>query len=255
MESRNKTPDSTTQLLKDFREGYGANEVKRVDNAEEIKKHGELNKDLLNNVKFHHLKNVRALIAAGADVNYQDEDGVTPLMVAAARNFPISEKNTNDKKRLQEYLAIAELLLEHKAEINAQDKAGRTALMYVGLNDHFFTNLYTYPDRNGDNFGRGEMSKLLFRKRALTINLKLTDNQDKTAWHYLTEDALERTTADYNGSHDGIYLLAYHMQAQQAGLKKFSHFQRKLQDKIDLVTRIKKIEKEEQARTKCCGCW
>jgi murein DD-endopeptidase MepM/ murein hydrolase activator NlpD len=72
--------------------------------------------NLFNLVKTSDLANVQAAIAAGANVNAQDEYGQTPLMYAAS-------SSTNPD-------ILAELL-KASATINTQTSAGWTALMYA----------------------------------------------------------------------------------------------------------------------------
>lgn len=56
-----------------------------------------------------------ALIGAGANIDERDDRGATPLMWAANRN----------------HLNAVRLLVERRADLNAQDASGRTALMYT----------------------------------------------------------------------------------------------------------------------------
>ena len=56
---------------------------------------------------------VKATIASGVDVNSRDTSGNTPLMQAAVYSTP----------------ALLEFLLSHKADVNAANKAGHTAVM------------------------------------------------------------------------------------------------------------------------------
>ena len=58
-------------------------------------------------------KALRALIGAGADVNAKNKDGVTPLMFAAIMNTP----------------EVLKVLLEAGADVNAKNKDGWTPLM------------------------------------------------------------------------------------------------------------------------------
>lgn len=55
------------------------------------------------------------LIAAGADVNWIDGEGVTPLILAAFKG----------------HAELVKLLLDHEADITVQDQWGRTALDYA----------------------------------------------------------------------------------------------------------------------------
>lgn len=58
---------------------------------------------------------IKALIAAGANVDAVNAEGQTPLILAAQRNN----------------LAMIKTLLEAHASINVRDKSGKTALMYI----------------------------------------------------------------------------------------------------------------------------
>ena len=60
---------------------------------------------------------VRLGLDQGMDVNAKDEEGFTPLMVAAVQGCS----------------GVAGLLLRHDADVNAADGAGFTALMYAAL--------------------------------------------------------------------------------------------------------------------------
>ena len=57
---------------------------------------------------------VVALVEVGADVNYQDAHGITPLILAASQ---------------PEDIDMARLLLQKGADVDAVDPSGRTALM------------------------------------------------------------------------------------------------------------------------------
>jgi ankyrin repeat protein len=75
------------------------------------------------------LKSVEALIAAGADVNQAAADGTTPLL-ASLYNFSRTSSQTGraGPLRYAPSLAIADLMLDHGAQVNASDRAGYTPL-------------------------------------------------------------------------------------------------------------------------------
>ena len=68
------------------------------------------------------LKRVKYLIAARADVNFQDKDGMTALIWANVLG----------------HLDVVKVLIEAKANVDHQDKYGRTALIFAsGIYGHF----------------------------------------------------------------------------------------------------------------------
>ena len=66
---------------------------------------------------------VTALLAAGADVKAQNDQGETALMLACGRRGYVVSVETA--------VAIAKALLAAGAEVNAKDEAGYTALMHA----------------------------------------------------------------------------------------------------------------------------
>ncbi len=66
------------------------------------------------------LDEVEALISSGANVNAIDENGKTPLLIVFSRLGSTPPA-----------LKLAKLLLENKADINAQDNEGNTVLIYA----------------------------------------------------------------------------------------------------------------------------
>ena len=66
------------------------------------------------------LKRVKDLIAAGADVNLQDKNGITALIWANVLG----------------HLDVVKILIEAKANVDHQDKYGRTALIFASGSGH-----------------------------------------------------------------------------------------------------------------------
>ena len=75
----------------------------------------------------YHLKVAKLLIEKGADPNFKNENGLTPLMIVALKNKP------------EEVV----FLLEHGADPNAENKEGKTVLDLI-KNGH-----YEKPKLNG----------------------------------------------------------------------------------------------------------
>ncbi|MCC6005909.1 MAG: ankyrin repeat domain-containing protein, partial [Thermofilum sp.] len=78
-----------------------------------------LDKELLDAVMDGDTARVRKLLRKGANVNARDENGRTPLHVAAAAEV---------FERFAAYAEFARLLLEHGADPSIRDKDGRTPL-------------------------------------------------------------------------------------------------------------------------------
>jgi ankyrin repeat protein len=74
-------------------------------------------------LKLRKFKLVKTLIQGGEDVNMKSPSGITPLMLVCR----IEVTGIDEKKKLD----ILECLVEHKADLNATDNIGRTALMYA----------------------------------------------------------------------------------------------------------------------------
>ena len=87
---------------------------------------------MLFSIQAGDLKSVEALIAAGADINQAAADGTTPLL-ASLYNFSSGSslgagRNASRGLRYAPSVAIANLLLDHGAQVNASDRAGYTPL-------------------------------------------------------------------------------------------------------------------------------
>ncbi len=66
------------------------------------------------------IEGVKVLLAAGADINAKDKDGMRALHLASD-NLQVAV--------VKEYVAVVKVLLAAGADINAKDEYGRTALM------------------------------------------------------------------------------------------------------------------------------
>ena len=78
---------------------------------------------LIHALKLRKFKLAKTLIQGGEDVNMKSPSGITPLMLVCR----IEVTGIDEKKKLD----ILECLVEHKADLNATDNIGRTALMYA----------------------------------------------------------------------------------------------------------------------------
>lgn len=86
-------------------------------------------------------ENVKILLAAGADIDIKDIFGYTPLLLALGDSIRY-------RYRASDYYDTALLLIEHGADINAKDQAGRSVM------------------NNAIRFGNKDLVKLLVQKGA-----------------------------------------------------------------------------------------
>ncbi len=91
-----------------------------------------------------HFEIVKLLCQHKAEVNLQNKYGITPLHSGILFNLYL---NLNYKFNIlnilalcKGYLEIIELLCQHKAEVNLQDNAGKTALIW-GILFNLYLNL------------------------------------------------------------------------------------------------------------------
>mmetsp|Transcript_80031 Transcript_80031/g.242952 ORF Transcript_80031/g.242952 Transcript_80031/m.242952 type:complete len:224 (+) Transcript_80031:98-769(+) len=88
--------------------------------------------ELCNAARAGHVSEVEALIdIEGVAVDSRSADGLTPLMLAcvADGHDPINGRDSTEAQRL----AIAELLLERGADVNANGPGGWTAMFYAAF--------------------------------------------------------------------------------------------------------------------------
>ena len=113
---------------------------------------------------------VNSLIKFGADVNIKDKlNGMTALM------FAIDSINSTSNK--QNVSTIINLLITNKANINAQTKEGKTALMMVCEKCN--------PDDNRDDFIFRICDIFITNPK---IDLSIKDQDNKTALDYANEN-------------------------------------------------------------------
>lgn len=117
------------------------------------------------------LRQVQAAVAAGANVNNldaNDEAGIgSPLMRATARAS----------------LPMMKFLLEHKANPNLQDKEGRTALMYTGQTNTYYSRVM--PDETTPNPALNADSTRLLLQQGAQIGVR--DRTGMTALMYAAQ--------------------------------------------------------------------
>lgn len=82
--------------------------------------------NLFKAINYNQISEVRRLIESGISVNSKDEDGWTPLMLAAHKN----------------YLNIAKLLVELGADLELKNDDGETALMVSAYNNSGYVARY-----------------------------------------------------------------------------------------------------------------
>jgi ankyrin repeat protein len=79
----------------------------------------QLDLSLFNAVRYLHLRDIKTLLNAGANVNIQNSRGRTPLINA------VCVSNGSESKISK----VIELLVKYGADINTQDTNGKTALI------------------------------------------------------------------------------------------------------------------------------
>ena len=112
----------------------------------------ELGERLIEEAMLGNLDGVRELISYGADVNFANIKGVTPLMVAAhwdrvdvvrfllerGVDVEVTEKSVGRNALMYSCLSgsprCVELILEAGAPVDSRDCSGRTALMMAAMN-------------------------------------------------------------------------------------------------------------------------
>ncbi len=112
----------------------------------------ELGERLIEEAMLGNLDGVRELISYGADANFANTKGVTPLMVAAhwdrlevvrfllERGVDVEAREKSVGRNALMYSCLSgspqcvELILEAGAAVNSSDSSGRTALMMAAMN-------------------------------------------------------------------------------------------------------------------------
>jgi ankyrin repeat protein len=109
---------------------------------------GEPEDKLYSAIRANDLRQMKSLLDAGAAVNTEGPDGITPLMAAAQAGSPeamkmlidrhadVNAKNTYGSTALMWSVTDAKkvrLLLDHGADVNVAARSGRTALIIASF--------------------------------------------------------------------------------------------------------------------------
>jgi ankyrin repeat protein len=121
----------------------------------------ELNEQLLEASEKGNLEEVKKLIAQGADVNYQDENGRNVLMYAVLA--PFGHYPTEKIKQ------IIKILTDEEVDVNKTDKEGNTALIIV---------MSEWSDYDAINNEKVELIDILV---SLGANVNATNKKGETA--------------------------------------------------------------------------
>ena len=89
-------------------------------------KRKKLNRELLNAVVMRDIKKAQSLLEQGADVNARDTDHYETSLILATRFVEV---------------AMVQILLDAKADVDARDDWGRTALFYASVKSEVFGRL------------------------------------------------------------------------------------------------------------------
>ena len=98
-----------------------------------------MNDASLLNFAQYNLVGVRNQLAAGANVNYSDAEGRTPLMLASnvRTSRPVGDVNHEEWEttNAERHYTIVRVLLDAGANVNAADKHGNTPLSYAAIGE------------------------------------------------------------------------------------------------------------------------
>jgi len=158
---------------------------------------------LLSSVKF-----LKMLIQNGADVNTQDKNGFTALMLAVAIGhsnmveFLIhngAKVNTQYKYGAtalinaigHKHADIVKILIKNGADVNAQDEHGLTALMYVVMKSH--ASMVEFLIKNGADVNAQD-------KNGVTALMYVKNKDDISIVELLVENIADVNTQNKNGA-------------------------------------------------------
>lgn len=125
-----------------------------------------LNKVLIEAITKGYSGIVKELIEGGVDINYINENGDTPLILAIKNGRPIAEFSSQAQSRCQsrwsERREIIQMLLKAGSNVNCVNEYGRTALMEAVIKQDFHTVLSLLNSaeiHTGSFFGLGTKPK------------------------------------------------------------------------------------------------
>ena len=130
----------------------------------------------------NYIKTMQLLVEAGLDIDIANQDGITPLMRAVSR--------LRGRGPILEYLII-----EMEADINAQDKNGRTCMHYVHSDEALQMLLERGLDVNQKDFsGQTPLLYLMLHHKAISNLARLTG-----LYHVMIHNGADPTIKDNMG--------------------------------------------------------
>lgn len=96
-----------------------------------IKQQKDQNIELINSIRNKDsISKIRKIINYGADVNYKDENGITPILIVLKDDYVYNNNYDDNDNYVEE---VVKLLLEKGANINYKDRDGRSCIIEASV--------------------------------------------------------------------------------------------------------------------------